>query len=268
MKKSIFLTVVAIAALMVSCKNAPQKTVEEKLAEYTEWNENFRETYKARTTELKDSLGALEAFADSAFDALMEYNRVTVKENLDNKLGIIALKQVYHNMEDAEVEEILSKLTAEIHEDDSVFVEKLKTGLNSRKSTAEGQKFTDFEIDGVKFSDFVGNGKYVLVDFWASWCGPCRREMPNLRAVYDEFKGENFDMLSVAVWDKLEDTQRAAQEENITWNQIMNAQKVPTDIYGIEGIPHIILFGPDGTILKRNLRGEAIREAVAEALGK
>ena len=91
--------------------------------------------------------------------------------------------------------------------------------------------------------------------------------MPNLRAVYEEFHGEKFDMLSVAVWDKLEDTIEAAKEENITWNQIMDAQKIPTDIYGIEGIPHIILFGPDGTIVKRNLRGNAIREAVAEALG-
>jgi hypothetical protein len=75
-------------------------------------------------------------------------------------------------------------------------------------------------------------------------------------------------MLSVAVWDKPEDTVQAAKEENIVWNQIINAQQVPTDIYGIEGIPHIILFGPDGTIVKRNLRGSAIREAVAAAVAK
>jgi hypothetical protein len=92
--------------------------------------------------------------------------------------------------------------------------------------------------------------------------------MPNLRSVYNDFAGDQFDMLSVAVWDKPEDTIEAAKEENIVWNQIINAQQVPTDIYGIEGIPHIILFGPDGTIVKRNLRGENIRKAVAEALGK
>jgi hypothetical protein len=92
--------------------------------------------------------------------------------------------------------------------------------------------------------------------------------MPNLRAVYEKYHGDKFDMLSVAVWDKLEDTIKAAQEENIVWNQIMNAQRVPTELYGITGIPHIILFGPDGTILKRNLRGDAIGEAIAEALAE
>ena len=139
-----------------------------------------------------------------------------------------------------------------------------------------GDVFIDFSVQQdpanpasvVRFSDYVGKGKFILVDFWASWCGPCRREMPNLRAVYDEFHGDKFDMLSVAVWDKPEDTAKAAEEENITWNQIVNAQQIPTDIYGIEGIPHIILFGPDGTILKRGLRGNDIREAVKEALDR
>jgi len=137
----------------------------------------------------------------------------------------------------------------------------------------EGQHFTDFEIpqeDGsvVRLSDYVGKGKYILVDFWASWCGPCRGEIPNLKNVYEQFAGEDFDMLSVAVWDEVEDTYRAIAEEELPWNQIVGAGMIPTDLYGIEGIPHIILFGPDGTILKRNLRGPAIGKAVAAALGR
>ena len=75
-------------------------------------------------------------------------------------------------------------------------------------------------------------------------------------------------MLSVAVWDDPEDTKAAAKEHGVVWNQIINAQQIPTDLYGIEGIPHIMLVGPDGTILKRDLRGEAIEEAVSEALGR
>ena len=86
--------------------------------------------------------------------------------------------------------------------------------------------------------------------------------------LYEKYKGDDFDVLSVAVWDKPEDTVKGAQEHGIVWSQIINAQQIPTDLYGIEGIPHIMLVGPDGTIIKRDLRGEAIGAAVAEALGR
>ena len=144
--------------------------------------------------------------------------------------------------------------------------------VTAKIGTNEGAKFTDFTIQQVEgdesskvsLSDYVGKGKYVLVDFWASWCGPCRREIPNIAAVYDKYAGEDFDVLGVAVWDKPEDTAAAVKELGMKWNIISNAQKVPTEIYGINGIPHIILFGPDGIILKRDLRGPAIEAEVAK----
>ena len=261
-------TAVAAAALLAGCKSQPEKTVEQKLEEYNQWKEDFLDNYQTRLKALKDDEAAAEAFADSASQAYMDYSKQVLQENLDNVVGLTALKEIYYEIEDEELVGILDKFTAEVHGKDSAFVSGLKTAVDARVNTAEGKMFTDFEVNGAKFSDYIGKGKWVLVDFWASWCGPCRREMPNLRAVYDEFKGPEFDMLSVAVWDELEDTKKAAAEENIQWNQIMDAQQVPTDLYGIQGIPHIILFGPDGTIVKRNLRGDGIRAAVAEALGK
>ena len=147
-----------------------------------------------------------------------------------------------------------------------------ETAPQIERGIEEGQLFTDFTItqeDGTKvsLSDYVGKGKFVLVDFWASWCGPCRREIPNIKAVWEKYHGDSFEVLSVAVWDKPADSKAAIAEEGLAWPQIINAQQVPTDIYGIEGIPHIILFGPDGVIVKRNLRGPQIEQAVKAALG-
>ncbi|MBR1668135.1 MAG: TlpA family protein disulfide reductase [Bacteroidaceae bacterium] len=136
--------------------------------------------------------------------------------------------------------------------------------------TSEGKMFKDFEAEYegkvTKLSDYVGKGKYVLVDFWASWCGPCKAEIPNLIKVYNQYKGEKFEVLGVATWDKPQDTKKAIEQMGIPYPQIMNAQYAGSNAYGITGIPQIILFGPDGTIVKRNLRGEAIEKTIAEVL--
>ena len=141
------------------------------------------------------------------------------------------------------------------------------------RQTAEGMPFADFTIengnaDGSKasLSDYVGKGKYVLVDFWASWCGPCMAEIPVLVDVYNKYKGNKFELLGVAVWEKREDTLKALEAHNTPWPQIIDANNIPTDLYGIRGIPHIILFGPDGTIIARDLRGDGLKAKVAEVM--
>lgn len=149
--------------------------------------------------------------------------------------------------------------------------------------TAGAWNYRNFVVDAVQYiekgkevtkqvrlSDYVGRGKYILVDFWASWCGPCRGEVPNLKAVYDEFGGDDFEIVSVAVWDRAEDSFEAIEEEGMNWTQIVCSAKtnqVPTQVYGIEGIPQIILIDPDGKVIGENLRGSKIRTAVKKALG-
>lgn len=149
---------------------------------------------------------------------------------------------------------------------------RIAEAAEKEKETAVGSMFKDFEVEcegkTQKLSDFVGKGQYVLVDFWASWCGPCRAEIPNIIDVYNKYKDKNLNVLGVTVNDRVEDSKGAIEELGIKYPQILGAKDWSVaEIYGIMGIPHIILFGPDGTILARDLRGEMIEMAVKQHLG-
>ena len=129
------------------------------------------------------------------------------------------------------------------------------------QETAEGMHFKDFSVtyeDGttVSLSDYVGRGQYVLADFWASWCGPCRRSIPLLKELYNECHDKGLEILGLATRDKIKDSQRAIEEEQMPWPQILNDQNTAAELYGVNGIPHLILFAPDGTIVLRGYPDE------------
>lgn len=276
--KKVFFAVAAMA--VVACGQTP----EEKLQAYEEAHEAMMSEYSMMMDSLSTNPQAQEEFYNDFVERYIDFNLTSAKKNSDNEVSIKGLMNLRGLIEDEQVDEVISKMSEEMKTNEMVV--RLKQGLDARKATAEGQMFVDFTVEHiygfdrsmdpqplkqeVKFSDYVGNGKYVLVDFWSPWCGPCRREMPNIKQVYDKYKGDDFNVLSIAVWERqpVTVTIETAAKLEMTWDQMNNAQSIPTELYGVEAIPHIMLIGPDGTILKRGLHGAEIEEVVAEFLSK
>lgn len=211
-----------------------------------------------RKAEISDSL--YEAFHKFYYD----YESKILAEHNNDALGMEAMMILHDGTK--ECFDSLCALAGEYILSHPKVLKEVNRFANIEK-TSVGCMFTDFEIaEGnadktpAKLSDYVGKGKYVLVDFWASWCAPCKEEIANLASFYPKYKSDKFEILGVAVWDERPDTEKALTVLPISWPVIFDAQKIPTEIYGINGIPELILFGPDGTIVARGLRGEQIPE--------
>lgn len=152
--------------------------------------------------------------------------------------------------------------------------QKKKEILDNMAQTAKianGKKAPDFafpDVNGKKWSPKDFRGKYLIVDFWASWCGPCRQEIPHLKEVYKKYQSKGLEILAVSVDAKENDWKKAMNEEKMAWPQV-NA-KESKDVmasYLFSGIPYLVVVDKEGNIIEKNLRGESLDKKLKEIFG-
>lgn len=158
------------------------------------------------------------------------------------------------------LKKVLDAFSPEIH--DSYYLVDFSDRYNKEMTTAIGQQVIGFELEDDKkqtrcLEEF--KGKYILIDFWASWCGPCRKEIPNLKDVYKAFNSKGLEIICVSIDNSEAAWLKAVKEEDMPWAQVLDTKNI-SDKYNVTGVPHILLISPEGKILAKDMHGKGVWE--------
>ncbi len=259
----------------------PEITGSAAQEEYDAFNEKmhmFDEMYNDLNNQYKAAkeAGDVDKIAelDKEYESVEEQMKQFILDNaLSNPKSVVAAYAVNRNsyyFDESDLEPVVENFDPAIQE--SVYVQNLADRVAVLKRVAVGQPAIDFTMDNmegepVELSSLFGN--YLLVDFWASWCGPCRRENPNVVEAYQKYHDKGFDILGVS-FDRSKDKWiEAVEADNLTWHHVSDLKYWGNEagkLYGINSIPANILLDPSGKIIAKNLRGEDLQNKLAELL--
>ncbi|ANI89214.1 hypothetical protein A9P82_07860 [Arachidicoccus ginsenosidimutans] len=216
------------------------------------------------------AVAAIVKRADSLQNLATERLKQFITTHPKSAVSLEQVQNLAYSSDYAELNKLFSGLDESLK--NSPNGKKIADHLAIMEKTADGKPaiaFTQNDVTGkaVSLSDF--KGKYVLVDFWASWCGPCRAENPNVVKAYNKYKDKNFTILGVSLDQNGDKWKEAIAKDNLTWTEVSDLKFWKNEAavaYGVQAIPANFLIDPNGIIIGHNLRGEALEKKLAEVL--
>ncbi|MBK5202933.1 MAG: AhpC/TSA family protein [Prolixibacteraceae bacterium] len=243
-----------------------------ELASLQQKRNKYKQEYQAAAAKQnQQEMDRIQADFQASSDNMIVYTKNFIRENNNSVVApFILYNQLAPSLEYDQLKELTDTISPELQ--GSEYMSKLNEYLSRKAKTAIGAIASDFTMKDTEGNDFTLSslrGKYVLIDFWASWCSPCRKENPNVVTAYNNFKDKGFDIVGVSLDKDKKAWVKAIKDDNLTWHHVSDLKfwnNVVARTYGVQSIPYNLLLDKEGKIIAMNLRGENLSKKLKEIM--